>query len=214
MKNVQGKIVRRLYLNQFVMAIFGFMVVGATGITENVLLIVLASILAIGLYLFLIYDIMWNAGAKDVAKRLRPEDAQVEKIKTPLITLLFASALNIICAILYAISWVSISANELTEGGIVLLSDIVRNIIGFTNTIYWGIDALLFPHPLTGIPYEEMVIIEELYGLPTIVELTPPYFYFLYPLPLILIGILAYYLGSSEMKLSSILRQLGIGSDE
>ena len=214
MKNVQGKVVRRLYLNQFVMAIFGFMVVGATAITNNLTLVILASILAIGLYLFLVYDVMWNAGAKDVAKRLRAEDAQVDKVKTPLITLLFAGAFNIAGAIAYAVFWVVIYAQELTEGWIVLASDGVRLTIGLTNTLYWGIDALLFPHPFTGMPYEEMIVLRELYGPPTIIELTPPYFYFLFPIPMVIAGMLGYYVGSSEMKLSDILRKLGIGSDE
>ena len=211
MKNVQGKTVRRLYLNQFVMSIFGFMVVGATAVTENLTLIILASILAIGLYLFLVYDVMWNAGAKDAAKRLRAEDAQVEKVKTPLITLLFAGVFNLIGAVAYAIFWVVIYARELAEGWIVLASNGVRLTIGLTNTIYWGIDALLFPHPLGGISYEELAGIE---NMPTIIELTPPYFYFLFPIPMIIAGMIGYYVGSSEMKLSDILKNFGIGSDE
>jgi len=214
MKNVKGRIVRKLFMTQLVMSIFGFMVVGATGITENTALIILASILAIGLYLFLVYDAMWNDGAKDAAKRLNAGDAQLEKVKTPLITLLFASALNIVCALIYAVAGAVISANELREGSIVLLGDVVNYIIGFTNAIYWGIDALLFPHPHTGMSYEEMVIVNELYGPPVISELTPAYFYFLFPLPLIITGMIAYYLGSSEIKLRDILRNVGIGSDE
>jgi len=211
MKNVSGKMVRKLYINQIVMSIFGFIVgTSATLLMEGYTLMVLASILATGVYLFIIYDAMWNAGAKDAAKRLRAEDAQLEKIKTPFFIVLFASAFNIIGAIAYAILWVIVYTRELTEGAVSLIGDAVHSIMNFTNAMYTsGFAVVLFPHPYAGLGLASGEFAEHvsIYGMPSIAELTAPWFYFLIPIPLFITGILAYYIGASENKLLNIIKQ-------
>ena len=91
-----GGSVVKLYINQIAMSVFGLMVITAAGSREGDLLIILASVLAIGLYLFIIYSMMWEAGAKAAAKRLKAEDAGVKKIETPFFIVLFGSTVNII----------------------------------------------------------------------------------------------------------------------
>lgn len=204
MKNVTGKAVGKLYINQIAMSIFSWMILLAAGTSESDVLIVLASLLAIGLYLFIIYDMMWNEGAKAAAKTLRKEDAQIEKIKTPFLIVLFGSAFNIICAVLYLVLRTYIYANDLIEGYIVFFgNNILYFFIKIANGMYSGFDTLLFPNPNVGVPVEEWVEVAPM--------LTEPYFYFLIPIPLFIVGIYAYYLGASELKL---LKVLGFKSDK
>jgi hypothetical protein len=200
MKNVTGKAVSKLYINQIAMSAFSWMVLMASG-SSNIL-VVLASIVAIGLYLFLIYDAMWNEGAKAAAKTLRAEDAGIEKIKTPLLIALFGSAFNIVCAVLYLIFKIYITANGITEGYAVFFGNgILSLIIKFTNGMYAGFEALLFPNPNIGLTMEEAVPVEPM--------LTAPYYYFIMLIPLYVTVVLAYYLGASEI---SLLKKLGFKS--
>jgi hypothetical protein len=198
MKNVTGKAIGKLYINQFAISIFSWMILLSAGATESNALIILASLLAIGVYLFIIYDMMWNDGAKAAAKTLRAEDAQINKIKTPFLIILFGSAFNILCAVLYLILKIYIYANELTEGYIVLFgNNILYLLIKLANGMYSGFDAMLFPNPNIGVPVEDWIAVAPM--------LTEPYFYFLIPVPLFITGICAYYLGASELKLAKIL---------
>jgi len=155
------------------------------------------------LYLFIIYDAMWNAGAKDAAKTLRAEDAQLEKIKTPFYIALFASAFNITGAVLYLILRAIIYAQDLMEGAIVLIGDAVHLIMGYVNGMYIGFETMLFPHEHTGLTTEQILEHVAQYGEPTPM-FTGPWFYFLIPIPLFITGILAYYVGASETKLLKI----------
>ena len=235
MKNVNAKIIRRLYLNQLVIAIFGVVVITASSFMGGVLVFG-ASLLAMGLYLFLVYDAMWNAGAKAAARRLSAEDAQLEKIKTPALIALFASAFNLANAVIYAVAWGVIyaddamqstananaaireairaamhanqtvqAAGEEVTGGIVLLGDAIHLIMHYVNGMYIGIQDMLFPHPFHGLPNTIVLDLPS----PIITELTAPWFFFLIPVPLFAVGILAYYLGASETKLSTLLSKLG-----
>lgn len=208
MKNVTGKTVRRLYLTQLIMSVFGLIVIFSADLfMEGRLLTVLASILAIGLYSAIVYDAMWNAGAKDAAKRVRAEDVQLEKITTPFYTALYASAFNIAGAVVYAVLWTVIRADELTEGTAVLAGDAVHLIMNYANGIYIGIQDILFPHPFGGLTAEQIMDWREIYGDPLITGLTAPWFYFLVPVPLFAVSIFAYYLGASEISLSKLLAQ-------
>ena len=209
MKNVSGKTVRRLYLNQIVISVFGVIVITAASFMGNAV-IFLASFLAVGLYLFLVYDAMWNAGAKDAAKRLSAADAQVEKVKTPFYTVLFASAVNIINAVIYAILWNVIYADDLREGGVALIGDAMHQIIGFANGMYIGFERMIFPHPHVGLTVDQSNEMFAVYGSPPITELTAPWFYFLIPAPLFIAGIGAYYIGASEMKLRDIFNKYSV----
>ena len=209
MKNVTGRMVRKLYINQVVMAVFGVIInMSAFFLMEGYFLVVLASLLAIGMYLFIIYDAMWNAGAKDASVRLRAEDAGLDKIKTPFYIVLFASLFNIAGAVFYAGFWIIVYMRDLTEGTAVLIGDAVYVIMNFANGMYTGFDIMLFPHPHATIPLEQIAEHIAIYGEPTIIQLTPPWFYFLIPVPLFITGILAYYTGASETKLLKILKEI------
>ena len=182
-----GRSVFKLYINQIAMSVFGLMVIGASGASEGDLLILLASIISVGLYLFIIYSMMWDAGAKAAAKTLRAEDAGVKKIETPFLIVLFGSTVNIILYVIYTVAKISAQAADFAEGSAaVAAGGIMEIIIKMTNSIYMGFEALL---------YTENVIMR-----------TPPYYLFLTLLPLFAVGIGAYYLGASEI---SIMRKLG-----
>jgi len=182
-----GYSVVKLYLNQIAMAVFGIMVIMGFAGDMGDPIIVLCSFLAVGLYLFINYTMLWDAGAKAASKTLRKEDAGVEKIQTPLWIIFFGSLFNIICYIAYMFLRGHILANSLTEGDTYYdMGGLVSLIIRLANSIYMGFEALL---------YKDNVFMR-----------TPPYFFFLTLLPLFIVGITAYYLGASEI---SILKKLG-----
>jgi hypothetical protein len=202
MKNVTGKIIRKLYVNQFVLSIFGVVITMAAAAVGDYLIVV-ASFLAIGLYLFVIYDAMWNEGAKTAAKRLRIEDVEIDRIKTPFLIILFASAFNILVGLSYLIIRIYVYTNNLFESSIAFWGNTLNFVMKITQGMYGGFDALLYPNPNVGVSaIEDWVEVAPM--------LTAPYYYLLTPIPLFIVGILAYYLGSSEMKLRNI---LGFNSD-
>jgi hypothetical protein len=63
----------KLFLNQIVMSVFGLVTVMAT--TASVPLTILCAVLGIGLYVFLIYNMMWEIGARD---RIRADAGRYE----------------------------------------------------------------------------------------------------------------------------------------
>jgi len=193
--NISGYTVAKLYVNQIAMSVFGLMIIMASSMQGD-LLIFLASLLSIGLYLFIIYSMMWDEGAKVAARTLRAEDSGARKILTPFLTVLFGSIFNIICAVLYLIF--RILSGNVTEGFPRFFGNLIWLIIKYTNAIYIGFETLLFPDPNAGIPINQI-------ETPTHM-LTPPYYFFLTLIPLFAVGITAYYLGASEI---SIMKRLG-----
>jgi len=192
---VIGYSVVKLYINQIAMSVFGLMVIGYAGGQEGILLLFLASVLSIGLYLFIIYSMMWDAGAKAAAKTLRAEDAGVRKIETPFYIILFGSTVNIILYVIYGFARFYSSANNLIDfstntvdenAAAVAAGGLLEIIIKMTNSIYMGFEAIF---------YTENMIMR-----------TPAYYFFLTLIPLFAVGIGAYYLGASEI---SIMRKLG-----
>ncbi|MCL2812997.1 MAG: hypothetical protein FWD23_00200 [Oscillospiraceae bacterium] len=195
--SVNGKAVGKLYINQIAMSVFGIMVILATA--QNDLLVLFASFLAVGLYLFIIYSMMWEQGAKAAAKTLRAEDAGVRKIKTPFLIVLFGSLFNIFCYALYAVMKIYVTVNDITEGGAAFFGNVVWQAMRMLNAIYMGFEALIFPNPnLELIANGETTVSNIMF--------TPPYFFFITLIPLFATGICAYYLGASEI---SILKKLG-----
>ncbi|MCL1794343.1 MAG: hypothetical protein FWG34_10785 [Oscillospiraceae bacterium] len=191
-----GKSVVKLYINQIAMAIFGIMVVFASA--QNDLLVLLASFLAVGLYLFIIYSMMWDAGAKAAAKTLRAEDSGARKIKTPFLIVLFGSLVNILCYLLYAVLKIYAIAKDITEGGVTFFGNALWIVMRMANGMYMGFEASIFSNPNIGLAAGEEPV--------SIVMFTPPYYFFLTLIPLFATGIAAYYLGASEI---SILKKLG-----
>ena len=191
-----GRAVAKLYVNQIAMSIFGIMVIVAPNLSD--LFLLPASFLAVGLYLFIIYSMMWEQGAKAAAKTLRAQDSGVRKIKTPLLIVFFGSLLNILCYSLYAVLKIYVLANDIAEGEVAFFGNMVWHAMRLLNSIYMGFEAMIFPNPNIGLPEGAEAVSNIMY--------TPPYYFFLTLVPLLLTGVAAYYLGGSEI---SILRKLG-----
>lgn len=191
---VNSKSVLKLYINQIAMSVFGIMVI--MGLGRNELLVGLTSLLSVGIYLFIIYNMMWEAGATAAAKTLRAEDAGIKKIKTPFLIILFGSVLNLLFYIVYTVMQIIVSVNNITEGDLAFFGNIIYIIMRLINSIYMGFESLLFYNP-------DAIIIEE---NTVLIMQTPAYYFFLTLIPLFIVGIAAYYLGACEI---SILRKLG-----
>ena len=92
----------KMFVNQFAIAIFGAVLTLATAATHNSFLIVGVSVFSIIFYLFLIYTMTWEIGAKDRIsvdcgkKPYRPH--------TGLWLSLLANVPNLLIALLFAIS--------------------------------------------------------------------------------------------------------------
>jgi len=192
--SANSKAIVKLYINQIAMAVFGFMVIGAAH--QSDLLVLLASFLSVGLYLFIIYSMMWEQGAKAAAKTLRAEDAGIKKIQTPFLIVLFGSLINILGYIAYNIFQIYVNAGNLTEGAAVDAGSLLGVFMKLINSIYAGFESFLFPNPNYADAATETALILYL----------PAYYFFLTLIPLFATGIFAYYMGASEI---SILRKLG-----
>ena len=63
----------KLFMNQIVLSVFGLVTVMAT--SASVPLMIVCTVIGIGLYVFLIYNMMWEIGARD---RLRADAGRFE----------------------------------------------------------------------------------------------------------------------------------------
>jgi len=199
---VNSKSVMKLYINQVAMAVFGLMVIGAAAGSESNTLVFFASLISVGLYMFIIYSMMWEAGAKVAAKTLRAEDSGVRKIYTPFMIVLFGSVFNIFCYVNYMILQIYVSVNNITDTAAKSMSIgyLIERIMRMLNSAYMGFEMLIFPNP-------NIELHEKGEELINTIMYTPWYYFFLTLLPIFAVGITAYYLGGSEI---SILRKLGI----
>jgi len=186
---INSKAIVKLYINQVAMSVFGIMVIMGLGVND--MLIFFLSLFAVGLYLVIIYSMMWEQGAKAASKTLNAKDAGVRKIYTPFMIVLFGSVFNIVTYTTYTVLKIYVYANNIPlvaeDSSAVSFGGLMEIVIKMTNAIYMGFESLLF---------RENVIMR-----------TPPYYFFLTLIPLFAVGIVAYYLGGSEI---SILRKLGI----
>ena len=203
--SINNKTIKRLYVNQFVMAIFSIMVLFASAPKEadgDTTLLWMASFLSIAIYMFLTYNLMWETGARKAMKSMS-KPPQSETLREALTLIFTGSLLNIIGAIAYLIAKIYVTAANITTNATdnigVFVGNIVWTVIRFIHAMYWGIESLLFPNPNVGLPVEEAVEFAPL--------LTPPYYFFLTLLPVIIVGTCAYMLGSAEF---SILKKMGI----
>jgi hypothetical protein len=104
----------KMYVNQFAISIFGFVLAMATIKSKNNALTIGVSAFAVVFYLFLIYTMTWEIGAKDkisvdVGKKpYRPH--------TGALMSLIANIPNYIIAILYLIGYPNRAASKLCSG--------------------------------------------------------------------------------------------------
>ena len=197
---INSKSIVKLYINQIAMSVFGIMVIFASAQSE--LMVLLASFLAVGLYLFIIYSMMWEAGAKAASKTLRAEDAGIKKIQTPFLIVLFGSLFNILCYVIYNILQIYVKVSRITEGGVAFFGNFLWHFMRMINAIYMGFESMIFPNQYLANPEAYEAAAEEV----AVIMPIPAYYYFLTLVPLFLVGIFAYYLGASEI---SILKKLG-----
>ncbi|MBQ9085898.1 MAG: hypothetical protein IJY47_01790 [Clostridia bacterium] len=92
----------RMFVYQFAISIFGFVLALATTAANNPVLTTVVSLFAIFFYLFLIYTMTWEIGAKD---RISVDiGKQPYRPHTGILIALFANIPNILVAVLFAIA--------------------------------------------------------------------------------------------------------------
>ncbi len=91
----------KIFVNQFAISIFGLVLALATTAAGNSLLTMIISIFSIAFYLFLIYTMTWEIGAKD---RISVDVGKKPyKPNTGLLIALVANIPNLLIAVLYTI---------------------------------------------------------------------------------------------------------------
>ena len=127
----------KMFVNQFAIAIFGAVLTLATAATHNSTLIVGVSLFSVAFYLFLIYTMTWEIGAKDRIsvdygrKPYRPH--------TGLWLSLLANIPNLLIATLFAISQPFATTQEWAGN----LHAVLLAITIFVEGMYYGIISRL-----------------------------------------------------------------------
>ena len=140
----------KMFVNQFAISIFGAMLSMATTAGNNNTLSIVVSCLAILFYLFLIYTLTWEIGAKD---RISVDIGKKKKnIHTGLLVSALAAIPNLIIAIVYSIGYPFMS--EYTWAGnmctvVRLVSILLQGMyLGLTSSVSIGGVTLNF-YPIT-----------------------------------------------------------------
>ena len=187
--------IMRLYINQLGIMIFSTLLYTAVGSIENEKLSsglsIFVSIFSVCFYLALIYYVMWEIGAKD---KIRIDGGKMESCKPKgLIMGLFANVPNLFLGLGTIIS---LSVFFVTEGNGANICFVIFNLLmRFNASMFLGVINAIFPA-----------------GALTITDLTsysnylPSAIMFtLLPLISVIVTHLAYYLGSNEKKLLSVI---------
>lgn len=131
--NLHGYTCLKLFINQVAISIFGTVLAMATTAMGNDAVTIGVSIFAILFFIFLIYNVMWEVGAKD---RLSFDLGKKEKkLGTGLIIALVANVPNFIIAILYTVGYPFMENHEWAGG----LCAIVKVISLFIEGMYSGL---------------------------------------------------------------------------
>jgi hypothetical protein len=169
----------RLMLNQFGMMIFGLVLSFATGSLESGMsdkLLLFVSIFATGFYMVLIYNIMWEQGAKDII-RIEAGRMQCDRYYGAKVALV-ANIPNLILALLVLIGYITSKGSS----GLYISTYIFS---GFIQSTYLGIVKAFF----------------SLFENPEITLLLKSFIYFFTVIPAILCSTLSYILGLKNVKL-------------
>lgn len=155
----------KMFLNQFAIGLFGFSLALACGKAENRTLRLITSIFAILFYLFLIYTMLWEMGAKD---KISVEHGHKRRIPlTGLYIALMASVVNYLLAI-------GITIGSSIGGVCVFLS-------GLLQGMYLGVLSLRIHDVLLN----TYVIVYYLIPLPAILTATVAYWFGLHDVRLV-----------------------------
>lgn len=168
----------KMFLNQFAIAVFGFVLVLAAGKAQNVALRNITSVCAILFYLFLLYTMTWDIGFHD---RISVEHGKKTKNG-------FRGALISLCA----------NVPNLVFAVFVMLASLfnsptLSNIGGWCSTLALFLEGMytgLLVNPVGGAPLNSYWFV-----------------YFLLPLPAILTCGIAYNMGIRDVKLTKFFRQ-------
>ncbi len=134
----------KVFVNQFAISIFGSVLAMATASSGNNTLTLIVSIFAVLFYLFLLYTMTWEVGAKDKIsvdvgkKSYRPH--------TGLYMALIANIPNFLIAIIYTVAYPAMSSAE-WAGNMGAVARVVSIIIegmylGITSVVKIGGNAL------------------------------------------------------------------------
>lgn len=168
----------KMFIDQFAISLFGSMLSMASTAAENDTLSLIFSIIAVVFYLFLLYTLVWEVGAKDRIsvdigkKAYRPH--------TGILVAIVANIPNFIIAILYTIGS-PFSANYEWAGGICVVATLLTAIfegmyLGLTTTLSVG-----------------GVLLNRLW-----------WSYFVIIIPALLVAWIAYYLGFKNKKFTTL----------
>lgn len=176
-----SKLISRLFINQVGMTIFGMILTMAImrSTDNNVALTVAVSIFSTLFYLSLIYNVMWEEGARNV---IRVNAGRMERIPCfPLKAALFAASPNFVLAALLILSYVLAFPIGLEFGR--SLYAVLHIILAFFEAMYVGLFSVIldaFPVLAT-----QSLVACLLYALSS--------------LPMILVSVLAYRLGEKNL---------------
>ena len=168
----------KMFVNQFAISLFGAMLSMATTAAENDGLAIVLSCLAIVFYLFLIYTLIWEVGAKD---RISVDIKKKTKhIHTGVIIALIANIPNFLIAIAYSIGH-PFMATEKWAGTLCMISS-------FLTMLFEGM-------------YLGIITTVEVSG-----NLLNHYWwtYFVITIPAILVSWAAYYFGFKNKKMTTL----------
>ncbi len=123
----------KMFINQFAISIFGSVLSLATSAAENRILSMVVSVFAIAFYLFLIYTMTWEIGAKDrisvdVGKKpYRPH--------TGLLLSLIANIPNLLIALIYSCVYSTMGTVKIAGS----IASVVMTIAMFLEGMYCGL---------------------------------------------------------------------------
>lgn len=159
-----GKTVISLFLNQFGAIVFALMLSLAIVHVENKAIITLCCMLAIGFYLYLIYLLMWERGAKD---RLRVDGRRLEPCQHKGLKIgLAAAAPSVLFLILFCI-FIGIFAASKSEV-FLNLSGVFRIIVMILEAMYLPILQMLVPGTDTAVEIVLNVLLMLVFHAPAV----------------------------------------------
>ena len=170
----------KMFINQFAISIFGTMLAMATGATNNDTFTLAVSIFSVLFYLFLLYTMVWEIGAKDkisvdVGKRpYRP--------LTGLYMAFIANIPNLLFAIAYSIGY-PFMGTHVWAGN---MNFIVRLYTVICEGMYLGL--------MTVLPFGAAIKLNYMWWT-----------YYLITVPAIVTVTLAYYIGHKDFRLFAFL---------
>ncbi len=169
----------KMFVNQFAISIFGTMLSMATSATENDVFTLVVSIFSIVFYLFLLYTMIWEIGAKDKIsvdvgkKEYRP--------MTGLYMGIVANVPNLLFAIVYTIGYPFMATYKWAG----TMNLIVRLYSVICEGMYLGITTVL--------PFGAEIKLNHMWWT-----------YFLITVPAIVTATLAYYIGHKDFRFISL----------